>query len=99
MLGALVWLVSIVTSAYWLLLLARVVFSWLMLSPDFRRDWQFHPVVRWVERMTEPVLYPIRRQLSKYDTGPLDLSVFVAMVGVFLVQKILLGILYAIGAH
>ena len=73
---------------YWIVLLARVIVSWIELS-----GWRpptTGPVRAIFELMfdvTEPVLKPLRRIVP--PAGPLDLSVIVAFVIVFVAQNAL----------
>jgi YggT family protein len=71
-----IWAIDILLNAYYVLLLVRVIFSWL----DLRRP---HPILIQVHRIayaaTEPLLRPIRNFLLKYQRGmPLDLSPLIA---------------------
>ena len=65
-------------------LLARVVLSWVHLSPT-------NPLVVIVYQITEPILAPIRRVLPRM--GMLDLSPMIALILVYAVQRIILKIL------
>ena len=79
-------LICIVLNVYTIILLARVIVSWIELA-----GW--HPPVTGPLRtvfellfdVTEPVLRPIRRILP--PAGPLDLSVIVAFVIIFVLQS------------
>lgn len=79
-------LICIALSVYSIILLARVIVSWIELA-----GW--HPPVTGPLRtvfellfdVTEPVLRPIRRILP--PAGPLDLSVIVAFVIIFVLQS------------
>jgi YggT family protein len=63
--------VELLVVTAWILVLARVVVSWV--DPACRNDWS-----RRVVFLTEPVLGPIRRLLPA--TGMLDLSPLVVLV-------------------
>ena len=71
---------------YWVVLLARVILSWIELA-----GWRPPPtgplrtVFELLFDVTEPVLRPIRRILP--PAGPLDLSVIVAFVIIFVLQR------------
>lgn len=79
-------LICIALSVYSIILLARVIVSWIELA-----GW--HPPVTGPLRtvfellfdVMEPVLRPIRRILP--PAGPLDLSVIVAFVIIFVLQS------------
>lgn len=69
----------------YLLLLIRVVFSWV---PSINHD---HPAVRFVYQVTSPVLNPIRRVLP--PIGGLDLSPLVAIL-LLSMLKVVIGELF-----
>ena len=82
--NALAYLVSIVlTIMYWLILI-RALISWV--NPD-----PFNPIVQFLMRVTEPVLEPIRRLLPPL---PLDISPIIAFFIIVFLQKFLVASLY-----
>jgi YggT family protein len=78
--GALVSLLILLLEAYLIVILIRVVFSWISPFPT-------NPVSRLAWQLTEPVLGPIRRALP--PMSGIDLSPLV----VWLVVIVLLGLL------
>ena len=62
---------ELLAAAVWVLVLARVVVSWV--DPAGRNEWS-----RRIVAMTEPLLGPIRRLLP--STGMIDLSPLVLLV-------------------
>jgi YggT family protein len=60
--------------------LIRVIASWV--SPN-----AYHPALQLVERLTDPVITPVRRVLP--DLGGLDFSPLVALVGIQLLRMLL----------
>jgi YggT family protein len=78
--GLLIGLVILLLEAYLIVILIRVVFSWVSPFPT-------NPVSRLAWRLTEPVLAPIRRALP--PMGGIDLSPLV----VWLVVIVVLGFL------
>lgn len=67
------------------LVIARAVLSWV--SPD-----PFNPIVRFINNVTEPILYPIRSKLP-VTLGGLDLSPIVVFMGIIFLQTFLVPIL------
>jgi YggT family protein len=65
---------------YSLVLFASIILSWINLSPD-------NPIVKVVERLTEPVLAPVRRVLP--SAGGFDFSPLVVLLAIRLVQRLL----------
>ena len=82
--NALAYLVSIIlTVMYWLILI-RALISWV--SPD-----PFNPIVQFLHRVTEPILEPIRRLLPSMA---LDISPLIAFFGIVFLQQFLVRSLY-----
>jgi YggT family protein len=67
--------------AYFWVIIARAVISWV--SPD-----PFNPIVRFLYRVTEPVLRPIRRRLPTFQMG-LDLSPMIVILAIYFLQSFL----------
>ncbi len=81
----LVALVRVLFQAAYVLLIIRVVLSWVPgIGPD-------HPAVQFVHRATTPMLAPIRRVMP--PVGGLDLSPLVAILLLTLVQSLVIGLL------
>ncbi len=74
-------MLGVIVDTYMLVLLARVVMSWVQLDP-YR-----NPVVRVLYSITEPVLAPIRSALPA--VGGLDFSPVVVMVVLSIVKRTL----------
>ena len=67
--------------AYFWIVIARAVLSWV--NPD-----PFNPIVRFLYRVTEPVLRPIRRRLPTMQMG-LDLSPMLVILAIYFLQAFL----------
>ena len=72
-------LISGLLTLYWYVILARVLMSWF--SPD-----PYHPVVRAIYGLTEPVLAPVRRILP--PMGGFDLSPVVVFLVLMYLQRL-----------
>ena len=75
---ALAKLLQLVLEAYFWIVIARAILSWV--NPD-----PYNPVVRFLHRVTEPVLRPIRYRLPTVATG-LDLSPVVVLLVIKFVE-------------
>ncbi len=74
---------------YVFILLASVIFSWLVAFNVINPHNQFVSTVwRALDAMTEPVLRPIRRMLP--DMGGLDLSPLVLLLGIYFIQSVVI---------
>ncbi|MDX9975669.1 MAG: YggT family protein [FCB group bacterium] len=80
----LVLLVSLLINVYIGLLIVGAVLSWFIHDPR-------HPLIRTIDRLTDPILKPIRRVLGM--TGPVDFSPLVAILLLGLLRRLLVGLL------
>jgi YggT family protein len=91
LLTALANLVNLVLIVYMWIIIARALISWV--NPD-----PYNPIVRFLYRVTEPVLRPIRYRLPTMGMG-LDLSPMVVLLGLYFLQSFLVPVLYRIAAE
>jgi YggT family protein len=78
-------LLHLVLQAYFWIIIARAVLSWV--NPD-----PFNPIVRFLYRVTEPVLRPIRHRLPTFSIG-IDLSPMVVILAIFFLDSFLISTL------
>ncbi len=78
--GALVQVVDLLLSLYVWIIIARAIISWVNPSP-------YHPVVRFLYRVTEPVLRPIRRIIP--PIYGIDFSPVIVIFVIYLIKNIL----------
>ena len=78
-------LLHLVLQAYFWIIIARAVLSWV--NPD-----PFNPIVRFLYRVTEPVLRPIRHRLPTFSIG-IDLSPMVVILAIFFLDSFLIATL------
>lgn len=83
MFDSLIQLAVVVIEVYSLVLLARIILSWI---PNVDRSNQ---IVQFLYRVTEPVLEPARRVIP--PIGGFDISAIIVFVGLHIVQSMLLG--------
>lgn len=77
---ALVQLITLASKVFTVLILARVVMSWVNPDPN-------HALVRLVHRTTEPVLAPVRSMLPVM--GGFDFSPILVLVGVQILENLI----------
>ena len=82
-------LLSMLLSLYFVLILARVILSWV------GRD-SYHPIVPLIAQLTQPLLAPLRRALP--ELGGFDLSPMVAMLLLMLARALVIAPLQDWGA-
>ena len=70
----------------WVIIAAALI-TWV--SPDPR-----NPVVKFLRRVTEPVLRPVRHLLPPWKTGGLDLSPLIVIIAIQFVERVVLPSLY-----
>jgi YggT family protein len=66
---------------YMWIIIGRAVISWV--SPD-----PYNPIVKFLNAVTEPILYPIRRRLP-FHFGGLDLSPIVVILAIIFLNYFL----------
>jgi YggT family protein len=76
-------MLELVLEAYFWIIIARAIISWV--SPD-----PYNPIVRFLYRVTEPVLRPIRDRLPTLAMG-LDLSPMVVLLAIYFLKSFLVG--------
>ena len=73
-------LIGVVQTILVVLIFARIAVSWIGLSP-------WHPVVRWLRIIVDPILAPFRRILPSFSG--IDFSPILAIVVIYFVAQIL----------
>jgi len=90
------WLLHTVINIYFWIILAMVIMSWLVAFGIVNRS---NPYVRQVgsalERLTEPLLRPIRRFLP--DLGGIDISPIVLLIGLQFLGILVDNIFFSLG--
>ncbi|MEW5733527.1 MAG: YggT family protein [Thermodesulfobacteriota bacterium] len=76
--------------AYMWVIIARAILSWV--SPD-----PYNPIVRFIHKITEPVLYPIRRRLP-VAYGGMDFSPVRVILAIVFLQQFAVKSLYHLAA-
>ena len=80
-------LVQLLFDLYVIVLLARVLLSWVQVDPQ-------NPIVNLIHQLTEPLLAPIRNLLPQ--GGGMDFSPMVAFFVVLIAEQIVLTLLRSI---
>jgi YggT family protein len=88
--GILLTIISIVFRLFELLLLGRILISWVNLDP-------YNPIVRFLYNTTEPFLGPVRRRLPA--TGGFDFSPLVVIIIAIILQQLLTQIVYSVFSY
>ena len=71
-----------------LLVFARVMLSWLPISP-------WNPVARWLRRIVDPILRPFRRVLPSFSG--IDFSPLLALATIYVLQTVVNSLLLSCG--
>jgi YggT family protein len=90
-LAAVAKIIDIGLSLYMWIIIARAVISWV--NPD-----PYNSIVRFLNAVTEPVLYPIRRRLP-ISLGGIDFSPILVILAIIFVQTFLVRSLMQIAAR
>ena len=85
-LAAMAKIIDIVLSLYMWIIIGRAIISWV--NPD-----PYNPIVRFLNSVTEPVLYPIRRRMPIHfggiDFSPILVIIVIIFLQAFLVQSLI----------
>jgi YggT family protein len=90
-LAAVAKILDIGLSLYMWIIIGRAVISWV--NPD-----PYNPIVRFLNSVTEPVLYPIRRRIP-INLGGIDFSPILVIMAIIFLQTFLVQSLIQLAAH
>jgi YggT family protein len=79
---------DIVLTIFMWIVIARAVLSWV--SPD-----PYNPIVRFIHKVTEPVLYQIRRRIP-VSFGGIDFSPIIVFLAIIFLQRFVVHSLYGL---
>lgn len=79
-------LLCVVLDIYYLILLARIILSWVPSLPE-----PIQPAARFVRAVTDPLLTPLRGLIPpvRIGMGALDLSPLILFFGIILLRSLL----------
>ena len=80
--------VDIVLSIFMWIVIARAVLSWV--SPD-----PYNPIVRFIHKVTEPVLYQVRKRIP-VNFGGIDFSPIIVFLAIIFLQRFVVHSLYGL---
>lgn len=78
-------IISLLFNVLYILILARIIFSWVRVDPY---DPTWGPIVRFVYQATEPIMEPIRRLLP--PMGGLDFSPMIVLILASVLRMVLI---------
>ncbi len=81
----------LLTALYWLILV-RALISWV--NPD-----PFNPIVQFLNKVTEPILAPIRKVLPPAFRFGIDISPIIAFLGIMFLRSFLVRTILDIAAR
>lgn len=80
-------IINLIFNIFYILILARVIFSWIRVDP-YHPTWG--PILRFVYQMTEPIMAPVRNVLP--SMGGLDISPIIVLLGIGILRRILISL-------
>lgn len=83
-------ILNIALSLYMWIIIGRAIISWV--NPD-----PYNPIVRFLNAVTEPVLYPIRRKIP-LNLGGIDFSPILVILAIIFLQSFLVKTLMQMAA-
>ena len=91
LIGAVALVIDYVLLIFMWIVIARAVLSWV--SPD-----PYNPIVRFINNVTEPVLYRIRANLP-VTFGGIDLSPIIVFLAIIFLRKFVVESLFRLSAN
>ncbi|MEW6324460.1 MAG: YggT family protein [Nitrospirota bacterium] len=91
LLNAVATVLDMVLVLYMWIMIARALISWV--NPD-----PFNPIVQALYKLTEPVLYPVRRMMGGYGIG-IDFSPLIVILLIYFLRMFLVRTLMDIAAQ
>jgi len=88
--SALATIIDMVLGFYMWVIIARALISWV--NPD-----PYNPIVQFLYKVTEPVLYPIRVKMGSFSSG-IDLSPMIVILLIIFLKQFLVSSLMGL-AH
>ncbi|TAN39114.1 MAG: YggT family protein [Nitrospirae bacterium] len=82
-------IIDLLLDIYKWIIIGAALISWV--NPD-----PYNPIVRFLYKVTEPVLRPIRRMIG-HRLGPIDISPIIVILGIIFIQSFLIRSLIKIG--
>jgi len=79
---------DIVLTIFMWIVIARAVLSWV--SPD-----PYNPIVRFIHKVTEPVLYQVRKRIP-VNFGGIDFSPIIVFLAIIFLQRFVVHSLYGL---
>lgn len=92
LISALASILSIIFTAVQWLIIVRALLSWVSPDPN-------NPIVQMINKLTEPLLSPIRRILPFSLKFGLDISPFIALLVIFFLQLFLVRTLHDLAVN
>ena len=86
LLAAVAKVLDIALTIFMWIIIARAILSWV--SPD-----PYNPIVRFINNVTEPVLYQVRRRIP-LSFGGIDFSPIIILLAVIFLQQFVVQSLY-----
>ena len=80
-------LINLLFTLYTFAIIARALLPWLRIS-------YYHPLMRFLIRITEPVLAPLRRYIP--PVGGLDFTPMIALLVLWLIEQLLRALILAL---
>ena len=74
------------------MLFAQAILSWFINPYSTNRNGALARIYFMLTQITEPLVRPARKLLSRFRTGPVDFSLFLTMLFIIILEKIVIRI-------
>lgn len=81
-------IINLLFNVIYILILARIIFSWVRVSP-YHSTWG--PIMRFVYQVTDPIMIPIQRMMP--PMGGLDFSPMIVLILASVLRSVIVSLL------
>ncbi len=81
-------IINLLFNVIYILILARIIFSWVRVSP-YHPTWG--PIMRFVYQVTDPIMIPIQRMMP--PMGGLDFSPMIVLILASVLRSVIVSML------
>ncbi len=81
-------IINLLFNVIYILILARIIFSWVRVSP-YHPTWG--PIMRFVYQVTDPIMIPIQRMMP--PMGGLDFSPMIVLILASVLRSVIVSLL------
>ena len=75
-------------------MLGRAILSWFITPYNANPNSFMYKLYALLTQLTEPIIRPFQKWLGRFNTGPIDFSLFLAVIVIGFAERLIIQILY-----